>query len=147
MNEQRESDTIKLLRECDSGIRMGVSSINEVLDYVQNDDLRSKLTQCREDHEKLREETVVQLCRLDGDSKQPNPIAKGMSWVKTNAKLMLNESDATIADLITDGCNMGVKSLRRYMNQYQQADPSAKQIAGQLIAQERQLTEQMQPYL
>ena len=28
-----ESDTIKLLRECDAGIKMGVASIEDVLDY------------------------------------------------------------------------------------------------------------------
>ena len=45
------------------------------------------------------------------DGKDPNPMAKGMSWIKTNVKLVIDESDNTIADLITDGCNMGVKSL------------------------------------
>jgi hypothetical protein len=28
-------DTIKLLRECDAGVKMGVDSINEVLSFVQ----------------------------------------------------------------------------------------------------------------
>ena len=28
-------------------------------------------------------------------------------------------SDKPIAELITDGCNMGVKSLNQYLNQYQ----------------------------
>ncbi|MDO4732297.1 MAG: hypothetical protein Q4B50_02105 [Bacillota bacterium] len=150
MNEKQgqiQDDTVKLLKECDSGIRMGISSINDVLDYVKNDDLRNKLAQCREGHEKLREETVVRLCRLHEDGKEPNPIAKGMSWVKTNAKLIANESDSTIADLITDGCNMGVKSLHRYLNQYHQADEGARDIASRLISQELQLTDQMRPYL
>ena len=31
-----EQDTIKLLRECDAGIKMGVSSIDDVLDYVDD---------------------------------------------------------------------------------------------------------------
>lgn len=31
-----ESDTIKLLRECDAGIKMGVASIDEVLNYVHD---------------------------------------------------------------------------------------------------------------
>lgn len=31
-----EQDTIRLLRECDAGIKMGVSSIDEVLEYVSN---------------------------------------------------------------------------------------------------------------
>ena len=150
MNEYRnpaEEDTLRLLRECDSGVRMGVASINEVLDYVKNQDLRSCLQQCREEHQQLREETLVRLCRLHGEGKEPNPLAKGMSWVKTNAKLIANESDATIADLITDGCNMGVKSLHRYLNQYHQADEGARDIASRLIAQEERLVQNMRPYL
>ena len=36
-----------------------------------------------------------------------------MSWMKTNMKLAMDTSDAAIADLMTDGCNMGVKSLHK----------------------------------
>ena len=90
---------------------------------------------------------MLRLCRLHEDGKEPNPIAKGMSWVKTNVKLIAKESDSTIADLITDGCNMGVKSLHRYLNQYHQADEGARDIASRLIAQEQRLTDQMRPYL
>ena len=32
-----EQDTIKLLRECDAGVKMGISSIEDVLDHVQAD--------------------------------------------------------------------------------------------------------------
>ena len=67
------------------------------------------------------------------DGKNPNPMAKGMSWMKTNVKLMANESDSTIADLMTDGCNMGVKSLHRYLNQYKAADEKCKDITKRLI--------------
>ena len=31
-------------------------------------------------------------------------MVKGMSWMKTNVQLAKNDSDKTIADLITDGC-------------------------------------------
>lgn len=50
-------DTIKLLRECNAGVKMGVSSIDEVLDQVQNDDFRALLTECKEKHETLGNET------------------------------------------------------------------------------------------
>lgn len=45
---------------------------------------------------------------------------------KTNVKLVMNESDQTIADLMTDGCNMGVKSLNKYLNQYKAANEKVK---------------------
>ena len=81
------------------------------------------------------------------DGKNPNPIAKGMSWVKTNVMLSMNESDHTIADLITDGCNMGVKSLNRYLNKYEAADEVSKDIAKRLINQEQELTMNVRSFL
>ena len=74
-------------------------------------------------------------------------MAKGMSWMKTNVKLSLDTSDATIADLMTDGCNMGVKSLNKYLNQYEAADERSKDIAKRLIHLEQQLTEDVRGYL
>ena len=35
-----ESDTIKLLRECDAGVKMGTKSINDVLEYTASQELR-----------------------------------------------------------------------------------------------------------
>lgn len=74
-------------------------------------------------------------------------MAKGMSWVKTNAKLAMDESDSTIADLLTDGCNMGVKSLNRYLNQYEAADEYSKDITKRLINLEEKLTVDIRQYL
>ena len=41
-----EQDTIKLLRECDAGVKMGVASIEDVLDHVEKPDFRKKLMGC-----------------------------------------------------------------------------------------------------
>ena len=142
-----EKDTIKLLRECDAGVKMGVESINEVIDYVSSDKLKELLETCRREHNELQHEIVGLLDRYGDDGKDPNPIAKGMSWMKTNVKLILHESDHTIADLMTDGCNMGVKSLNRYMNQYQAADEVSKDIAKRLVNLEEKLAVDIRGYL
>ena len=142
-----EQDTIKLLRECDAGIKMGVSSIDEVLDYVKSDALKKYLTDCKAEHDKLNTEVQERLDRFDDEGKDPNPIAKGMSWMKTNIKLSMHESDHTIADLITDGCNMGVKSLNRYLNQYKAADEISKDITKRLINLEEKLAIDLRGFL
>ena len=142
-----EQDTIKLLRECDAGIKMGVASIDDVLPHVQSQKLKKILTECKRRHERLKEDLEAQLNRFQDTGKNPNPIAKSMSWMKTNMKLNLEESDATIAELMTDGCNMGVKSLSRYLNQYKAADEYSKDIAKKLIALEAQLAEDIRDYL
>ena len=74
------------------------------------------------------------------EGKNPTPIAKGMSWMKTNMKLTMEDSDSIIADLMVDGCDMGVKSLSRYLNQYKAADEKSKDIAKRLISMEETLS-------
>ena len=142
-----EQDTVKLLRECDAGVKMGVASIEEVLEYVHDDNLKKLLNDCKREHDQLGAELDGLLERFHDDGKDPNPIAKGMSWMKTNIKLVMNESDATIADLMTDGCNMGVKSLNRYLNEYKAADEVSKDITKRLINLEEKLTVDMRGYL
>ena len=142
-----EQDTVKLLRECDAGTKMGISSIDEVLSHVENKDFKKKLTVCKEEHEKLQTEIDKLLGKYHDEGKDPNPIAKGMSWMKTNMKLGMEDTDATVAYLMTDGCNMGVKSLNRYLNQYKADDEVSKDIAKRLINLEEKLTIDIRQFL
>lgn len=142
-----EQDTIKLLRECDAGVKMGTASIDDVLDHVKGDAFRHRLTVCKQKHNQLQDEIQKLLEQYQDEGKEPNPMAKGMSWMKTNMKLRMEDSDATIADLMTDGCNMGVKSLNRYLNQYEAADEVSKDIAKRLINLEEKLAVDIRQYL
>ena len=142
-----EQDTVKLLRECDAGAKMGVSSIDDVMEYVKDEELKRKLKTCKQEHEKLNEEIQSALDRFHDDGKEPATIAKSMSWLKTNVKLAVNESGETVADLMTDGCDMGVKSLSKYLNKYKAADEDSKDIAKRLINIEERLAVDIRKYL
>ena len=142
-----EQDTIKLLRECDAGVKMGVSSIEDVLGSVKSPKLEKLLTDCKNEHEKLDKELQQLLDKYKDDGKEPAVIAKSMSWMKTNMKLAMEESDETIADLMTDGCNMGVKSLNKYLNKYKAADEVSKDITKRLINLEEKLAVDIRAFL
>lgn len=142
-----EQDTIRLLRECDAGVKMGVDAIEQVLPHAKTGELRDYLAESKTEHEALDRRLQNLLDRYGDDGKDPNPMAKGMSWIKTNAKLAMEDGDATVADLITDGCNMGIKSLRKYLNQYKAADEDSKNVAKDLIDLEERLTVEMRSYL
>ena len=142
-----EQDTIKLLRECDAGIKMGISSIEDVLPFVRSQKLKEYLTKCKEEHCELDGELQELLSKYHDDGKAPNIIAKGMSKIKTDVKLAVDESDETVADLITDGCNMGVKSLNKYLNQYEAADEVSKDICKRLINLEERLALDIRNFL
>lgn len=142
-----EQDTVRLLRECDAGVKMGVASLEDVMPAVHSPTLLRTLSVCREEHEALSSQIQQQLDRFGDEGKNPSPIAQKMSWVKTKLELGLESTDAVIADLMTDGCNMGVKSLNRYLNQYEAADERSKDMAKRLIHLEQQLTTDLQGYL
>lgn len=142
-----ENDTVKLLRECDSGVKMGISSFDEIIDKVESEKLRNMLHESKEQHAALCGKIAQALLEAGDDGKDPNPIVKGMSWMKTNMKMAMDNSDKTIADLMTDGCDMGVKSLSRYLNQYAAADENSKSLTKELIKIELDLLTGLREFL
>lgn len=140
-------DTVKLLKECDAGTKMAVASIDEVMDKVTDDKLKGLLQESKEHHKELEMEIHARLKEHNAEEKEPNPMAKGMSWMKTNVKMGMDNSDKTVADLITDGCNMGIKSLYKYLNQYQNADEESKKICNKLIDIEETLRKDLRNHL
>lgn len=141
------NDTVYLLKECDAGTKMAVSAIDEVLDKASNQKMKLLLTESKESHTEIGNQLHRLLSELGSDGKEPNIMAKGMSWMKTNFKLGMDENDTVVADLITDGCNMGVKSLCRYQNQYKAADQKAKELCERLIVIEETLVRDLRPFL
>lgn len=141
------NDTIYLLKECDSGSKMAVSTIDEVMEKISDSNMKDLLCRSREHHEELGNRIHSQLMDHNSEEKDPNVMAKGMSWMKTNMKLGMDNSDATIADLVTDGCNMGIKSLHKYMNQYKAADETSKGLCKDLISIEEELRKDLRKYL
>ena len=141
-------DTIKLLKECDAGSKMAVASLDDVLEKVENENMKKLLMESKGHHEKLGNEIHALLNQYKSDEKEPNAMAKGMSKMKTNFMMnMKDDTDETAADLITDGCNMGIKSLYKYMNQYPEANGKVKDLCKRLISIEDQLRKELRAYL
>lgn len=140
-------DTVELLKECDSGSKMAVSSIDEILEKVADKQLKQILQTSKGKHEELGNEIHSLLKQYAQEEKEPNPIAKGMSYIKTNMKLGMNHSDKTVAELITDGCDMGIKSLNQYKNQYKTANEKSIHLCEKLISLEEDMRRDLQKYL
>ena len=139
--------TIDLLKECDSGTKTAVSSIKEVLDNTAKEELLTLLTESLKEHEEIGDEIHRLLSGAGESGKEPNPMAKAMSWLKINIKMLEKPEDKNIAHLIFDGCSMGVKQLSEYLNKYDEADDEAKRLAKRLIKLEEKLAKDLKSYL
>ena len=145
--EHIEDDSIKLLRECNAGVKMGASSIEDVLDHVQSAALLGILKDSHDIHCQLGNKTHELLEKYQDDGKEPAAMAKVMSKFKTELKTMGDDPDHGIADLITDGCNMGIKSLYQYLNEYPAADKEIIHLTKDIISTEEKLLKALRPYL
>ena len=140
-------DTIKLLRECSAGVKMGVATIDELLPHVQDPKFKDALYSSNTTHEKIYADINDYLHKYDVPKKDPPVIASSMAKMKTDMQITMHKSDKTIADIITDGCNTGVKSLTRYLNEYGTANENVKHLTKRLIDSEEKLIESIKDYL
>ena len=72
-----EQDTIRLLRECDAGVKMGISSIDDVLKYVSDKEFKDGLIDCKAEHERLGCEIRDRLAKYQDDGKRTKSDGKG----------------------------------------------------------------------
>jgi hypothetical protein len=141
------NDSVQLLGQCDAGIKMALIAIDEVMPGAEDPKLRRTLHMSKTAHEELLQKTH-QLLRLhNAPGKEPNWMAKGMNRLNAGVKLTFRPGDASIADLVVSGCNMGIKNLHKYQNQYKAADCHSRDVADKLIGLEADLANSMYPYL
>lgn len=71
-----QDDTVKLLRECNAGVKMGISSIDDVLEHVTDEGMCRILLDGKQEHMKLEAETQEQLNAYSDEGKEPGAMAK-----------------------------------------------------------------------
>ena len=141
------NDTVALLKECNAGCKSATNSLEQVKEYVKDTKLKQLLEGYNRRHVALGDECHSLLEDYGAREKDPSPIPAAMAKMGTDIKLTFNDTTSHIANLLADGCNMGVKSLSKYLNQYKAADETSKDITKRLIKLEAGLTEQVRPYL
>ena len=142
-----ENDTIELLKECNAGVKTAVNSLKEVVELVQQKELKEIIQESIEEHTKIGDKTHEKLNEYGAPEKDPSPMADAMSWLKINVKYSIDPTDHEIASLMIDGCNMGIKSVSEYLNRYEKADNKVRGMVQDLIELEKKLTDRLRVYL
>ena len=142
-----QNETIKLLKECDAGVKMGIQSLEDVLTGLKDGNLKNILQQSNERHEEIKRHIDKYLKEYQEDGKEPAAIATMMAKMKEGFKMMTEESSCAAANLIIDGCNMGIKSIYKYLNQYPNADKKIQKLVDEIVQEEEQLCKELRAYL
>jgi len=142
-----DKDTITLLKECNSGCKMATNSMEQVKPYAEKENLKILLDEYNKKHIAIGDACHQMLNTLGKDEKDPQSMQKMISWASTELKLRVNEDDEKIADMLVDGCNMGIKSLSKNINQNKNASVDSLDLAHKLVKTEQQFQSELLDYL
>ena len=74
-------DTVSLLKECDSGCKMATDSIEQIGQFVNNQELSEVIAKYNHDHIVLGEEIHQLLNDLGEPEQDPGVMAKAFAWM------------------------------------------------------------------
>lgn len=143
MNE----DSVRLLKEVNAGCKNATDSFGQVMDFVKDEKLKVLIDKYNKKHVKIGDQCHQMLNDHGMDEKDPPTMAKAMMWFTTEVKMLIDDDDSRIAKLLADGCNMGIQSLNKYMNEYEQAGQEETELASRLVDIETELYDKLMPFM
>lgn len=141
------SQTVELLKECNSGCKMAINSMEQIMEYVQDKKQGEIIRSNTQKHRSLEDKISRQLLDNDAREEQPGIMASAMSWLSTEMKMSMHNDSNQVAKIMMDGCNMGIQSLSEYLNKYTEASKESRDLAEELIKVEENFMEEMKQFL
>lgn len=142
-----EKNTERLLQETNYGCKLALMNMKHIIDEAEDCDLMKIILQAIEEHEKLEEKTESALNESGYEQKAVSAMMHAFSDVTTELKMLWRDDTAKIAEMLVDGCNMGIKNISQTLNQCEDASKEAKALAEELIHTEDRFLRKLQPFL
>ena len=123
-----DTSTYEILKECNSGCRMALNSIEQLAVYLKSQELQDLFCKYKEDYEKMEKESI----RLSEGKLQEEKLSE--------------KAAETFAWMI-DGANMGIKSITEKLNRYPEAEKESISLAKKFEKTCEKLIQDMKKYL
>ncbi|MBQ8719596.1 MAG: hypothetical protein IJY65_01010 [Clostridia bacterium] len=141
------NDSVSLLQEACSGCKYAVSSINTALDYVKDEQMQRVIKKYDREHSELGERCRTLLKERGAKEKRQSAVPEVMSRLGINMRLSMNDSKSHVAEIMINGCNMGMKTLAKERNRHPNAASECVDLTNEIIALERSMMADMLKYL
>ena len=136
-----------ILNELNKGIKMGMDSISNVSEKVQDDRFKQDLKYQYDEYNKILNEVNNELTNYDDFPKELNPMQKAMGWMGVELNTISDKSNSKIAEMMIQGTNMGIIEGVKLLNQNPEADTEVKNVLNEFIKFQENTLEQLKKYL
>ena len=144
--QKEKISTVELYQEIYKGCKMGGEAIVNLLPKVTDEGLRSELTAQLERYEEFASKAREQLFDMDKSPKEENLLTKLSSKMGVMMNTMIDATSSHIAQMIIEGCSMGITDLIKAIHAHDEKD-DAEKLARDVISFEESCTENMKKYL
>ena len=149
-DQPEEGYRVLAVTACPTGIArtyMAAESLEQIRDMVSDQELWKDITESYEKHQELDAKIKKTLSAMEEEGKEPGKMASAWSWMSTEMRMLAKGGDKEAASIVTDGCNMGIKTICGYKNQYSGASKAVMEIADGLTGLEENLRDCMKKFL
>lgn len=141
------NDTVKLLKECDSGCRTAIDGMSQAIMKVTSPTLKADIASSTEVHAELGKRCHHLLNSNGISGGEPPAMGEMMMKTGTALKLAIMPEDKKIAKMMADGANMGIQSITKILSACPEAESESKRLAEDIIKEEKNFYNTMLNYL
>lgn len=142
-----KKDDQEILKEVQKNSRMAIKAIDTIMDKVSNDDLAYELARENLIYSSLHNKAVDTLVRKKAQTYRSSNLDDMMLEGGIHMNTIWNTSTSKIAELMIRGCNTGMTSMWKVMNQYKQATDMSMEVAKEFLDFETKSIERLKKYL
>ena len=132
-----------ILNQVNQGIKMGMDSISNVSEKVQDSRLKDELLFQYDKYNEILNEVNDELTNYNDFPKDLNPMQKAMGWMGVEMNTLTDKSNSKIAELMIQGTNMGIIEGVKLLNHNPDTEQHIKDILNKFIDFQQNNVEQL----
>lgn len=146
MGDKMDS-TIEALECIVSGLDMGINAIDELIEDVNQDQIKRMMAKQNESYKHLKQECEEKLKLLDRKEENHHEFETWMAKSMIKMKTMMNKDSKSIAKMLIEGSNKAIISMHTLLNEKKDIAQEVIELSKQFIQLEKEHIHEWEPYL
>ena len=144
-----DKNDLNVLDEVNKGATMGMDAIEFVEKKVGDENFRSVLNSEYAKYQEIsdRANTLYDKFQTEKEPHETSAMNKIMTWWGVQMKVMSDQSNSNISELLLNGTNMGVIEGRRLINQNPHIDADIHTLLCDFVKMQEQSYEELKNFL
>lgn len=142
-----DQNTVEILSEIYRGAKMGVETINSMLNKVNDNKIYDELKYQLRCYDEIANEAYGELVKRNQEPKDISTVNKLSAKMSVGINTMISNTPSHIADMLIKGSTMGVTEMTKSLNSYKDADPDIQSLADRFIKLEQDNIDRLMKFL